>query len=154
MFDRWLMVDNSLCNVISETGHKEGFEFQIRIPYYRGIPLSIVEEITINAGMRGGIKRGSYAGDIFTNKDIRFTVAAGSFMMTEMETLDVNTRWNFDEAATLRVNAPGGVVGQGAIDIEMEILLRVSYLRFAARARKVFYIGKDKYLSLAQGGVA
>ena len=134
MFDRWLIVENSLHNVISETGHCEGFEFQIRIPYYRGISLSLVDSITVKA-----------QGQTFTNEHIRFTVESGSFMMKEMETVGT-LRWNFDETATLKVYKPGGLVYLD-IDLELDIVIRAPYLYFSGHDRKVQPLGPDKRLS-------
>jgi hypothetical protein len=136
MFDRWLIVPDSLCNVIAETGHIEGFEFKIRIPYYRGVALSVVDHITVK------VQR-----EEFTNKDIRFTVEAGSFMMSEMETV-ADLRWNFDEAATLRVYKPGGLIYLD-IDLDLDIVIRAPYLRFSGHDGKHLSLGPDKYLSLA-----
>jgi hypothetical protein len=135
MFDRWLIVNDSLCNVITETGHIEGFEFQIRIPYYRGVSLSVVDTITVKA-----------QGQVYSNDAIRFTVEAGSFMMKEMETVG-NLRWNFDEAATLRVYKPGGLLCLD-VDLDVDIVIRAPYLWFSGHDRKYFSLGPDKYLGL------
>lgn len=104
MFDKYLICTDGLRNVISETGHVEGFEMKIRIPYYRGVPLSVIEEIKIAVG--GGVDGGA---QIFGNDQIRFSVASGSFMMSEMSTV-ATKRWNFDEDATIKVYRPGGLV--------------------------------------------
>jgi hypothetical protein len=136
MFDKWLIVENSLHNVITETGHIEGFEFQIRIPYYRGVSLSVIDRITVKT-----------QGQTFTNDDIRFTVESGSFMMAEMETVGT-LRWNFDESATLRVYKPGGLIYLD-VDLDLDIVIRAPYLRFGGHDRKVLTLGPDKYLSLA-----
>ena len=136
MFDKWLIVENSLHNVITETGHIEGFEFQIRIPYYRGVSLSVVDSITVKT-----------QGQTYTNDNIRFTVESGSFMMKEMETVGT-LRWNFDESATLRVYKPGGLLYLD-IDLELDIVIRAPYLRFSGHDRKVMALGPDKYLSLS-----
>ena len=141
MFDRWLIVENSLHNVIAETGHIEGFEFQIRIPYYRGVPLSVIDSITIKT------REGT-----FTNDVIRFTVESGSFMMKEMETVGT-LRWNFDESATLRVCKPGGLISSNT-DLELDIIIRAPYLHFGGHDRKILNLGPDKYLCTAKGGAA
>lgn len=93
---------------------------KIRIPYHRGVPLSIVEEIKIAIG--GG--RGGNT-DIYTNEDIRFTVESGSFMMSEMSTV-ADKRWNLNKDATLKVYKPGGLL---YIDhqIELWITIRAPY---------------------------
>jgi hypothetical protein len=135
MFDKWLIVPDSLCNVISETGHVEGFEFKIRIPYYRGVALSVVDSITIKTQQQ-----------VFSNDNIRFSVEAGSFMMNEMETA-ADLRWNFDESATLRVYKPGGLLYID-VDLDLDIVIRAPYLRFSGHDRKRLTLSPDKYLSL------
>jgi hypothetical protein len=135
MFDKWLIVDNSLCNVITETGHIEGFEFQIRIPYYRGVSLSVVDTITVKV-----------QGQVYSNDNIRFTVESGSFMMKEMETVGT-LRWNFDETAALRVYKPGGLLYLDA-DLDVDIVIRAPYLWFSGHDRKHLSLGSDKFLGL------
>jgi hypothetical protein len=135
MFDKWLIVKDSLRNVITETGHIEGFEFQIRIPYYRGVSLSLVDTITVKA-----------QGQVYGNDAIRFTVEAGSFMMKEMETVG-SLRWNLDEAATLRIYKPGGLV-YSDVDLDVDIVIRAPYLWFSGHDKKYLSLGPDKYLGL------
>ena len=137
MFDAHLICRDGFCNVISETGNVEGFEMKIRIPYYRGVSLSMVDKIVVKA-----------RGEVFEHDKIRFTVASGSFMMTEMETV-ANKRWNFDEAATLKIYKPGGFASQG-VNIEVEITIRAPYLTFKGSDAKTLNLSKDKYLCVAQ----
>ena len=47
MFDKYLICPYGLRNVLSDTNHLEGFEVKIRIPYYRGVPLSVIDSITL-----------------------------------------------------------------------------------------------------------
>jgi len=139
MFDKFLICEDGFRHVISETGHVEGFEMKIRIPYYRGIPLSMVESITVKVQNL-----------VFTNEHIRFTVAQGSFMMSEMETVG-DKRWNLDEAATIKIYKPGGLINYDH-PVELEIMIRTPYLRFPGRDRKVLLLQEDKRLCVAEGG--
>ena len=135
MFDQHIICNDGFRNVITETGNVEGFEMKIRIPYYRGVPLSCVDEIKILAG-----------GETFTNEHIRFTVPSGSFTMGEMETV-ATRRWNFDEDATLRVHKPGGLVYFDHA-VELWITIRAPYGRFTGHCRKVLTLEADKVLSV------
>lgn len=143
MFDQYLICTHGFKNVISETGNIEGFELKIRIPYYRGVPLSVVEDIRILVGGGMGMEPDSY-----NNENIRFTVAGGSFMMSEMETV-ATRRWNFDEDATLMVYKPGGLIN---IDqqVELWITIRAPYGRFKGHDKKVLSLEHDKYLAVAE----
>lgn len=135
MFDQYLICEDGFRNVISETGNLEGFEMKIRIPYYRGVPLSVVDTLTIKV-----------ANQIFTNEQIRFTVASGSFMLSEMSTV-ADRRWNFDEAATLKIYHPGGLVYFDHL-VDLDIVIRAPYGAFHGRCKKVLTLEKDKILCI------
>ena len=138
MFDAHLICRDGFRNVVSETGRVEGFEMKIRIPYYRGVSLSMIDNIMVKV-----------RGETIPQDKIRFTVAAGSFMMTEMETV-AHCRWNFDEAATLKIYKPGGVASQ-SIPVELEITIRAPYLTFSGRDQKSLTLEKDKHLKVVEG---
>ena len=142
MFDKYLICNYGLRNVISETGAVEGFEMKIRIPYYRGVPLSVVEDIKIYVA--GGVDGG---GLTYTSDDIRFTVASGSFMMSEMATV-ATRRWNFDEDATLKIYSPGGLLYFDQ-RIELWIIIRAPYGKFTGHDKKVLSLEADKVLAVA-----
>jgi hypothetical protein len=114
MFDKYMIAEDGFRNVASR-GEVPGFELKIRIPYYRGIALSLVEDLSVTVD---GVK--------FGRDDIRFTVASGSFSMAEMETV-VNHRWQFGEAATLSIRKPGGLT-PGLHEVEVYQRLRISYM--------------------------
>lgn len=142
MFDKYLICTHGFRNVISEMGALEGFEMRIRIPYYRGVPLSVVEDIRIAVGGGMGMEP-----SVYTNDCIRFSVAGGSFMMSEMETV-ATRRWNFDEEAVLMVYKPGGLIN---IDqqVELWITIRAPYGKFTGHDKKVLSLEADKYLAAA-----
>jgi len=137
MFDKFLICKDGFRHVISETGHVEGFELKVRIPYYRGVPLSMVDTIIVKV-----------QNEVFTNDRIRFTVAAGSYMMSEMETV-ADKRWNFDETATLKIYKPGGLINFDH-SVSVEISVRPPYLRFTGRDTKVLMLGEDKRLCVKE----
>ena len=142
MFDKYLICPYGLRNAISETGHLEGFEMKIRIPYYRGVPLSVIDEIKIEVS--GGV---GGPGKTYTNENIRFTVSSGSYMMSEMSTV-ADRRWNFDEDATLKVFAPGGLLYYDH-QIEIWITIRAPYGKFTGHDKKVLSLEADKVLVVA-----
>ena len=142
MFDKYLICPYGLRNVISETGHMEGFEMKIRIPYYRGVPLSTIDEIKID--VRGGA---GGSGTIYTNENIRFTVSSGSYMMSEMSTV-ADRRWNFDEDATLKIYTPGGLLYYDH-QVEIWITIRAPYGKFTGHDKKVLPLEADKVLIAA-----
>jgi hypothetical protein len=136
VFDQYLIVQDSLRNVVNQEGSIDGFELKIRIPYYRGVPLSCIDSIEIKVAF--GVDGGSL---IFTNDNIRFTVAGGSFTMKEMETV-ATRRWNFDEDATLHVYRPGGLIYLDQ-SVDLTIAIRAPYGRFIGHDQKRMSMGAD-----------
>jgi hypothetical protein len=98
-----------------EDGMPTGFNVRMRIPYYRGIPLSMVEDILIKVD-----------GASYTGGDILFEVHDGTFTLEEMSTV-VRHRWNYGEKAIVKVIKPGGLVS-GKHHVEAYVKLRISYL--------------------------
>ena len=115
MFERYLICEEGFRNFRNDVGAVEGFELKIKIPYYRGVPLSLVEYIKVAVN-----------GVPYEMEKIRFTVESGSFMMKEMETV-YSKRWQFGEKATLRVYQPGGLIHFDQ-DVELWIKVRPPYL--------------------------
>lgn len=116
MFEHKIISGEHIRNVAKD-GEITGFEIGLRIPYYRGLALSMVHDIELK------VDGESYSTDLMC-----FTVSTGSFMFAEMETV-VNNRWEFGEVATLTVTRPGGL-SEGEHDVEVVLHLRISYLPF------------------------
>jgi hypothetical protein len=114
MFDRYMIVEDGLRNVF-EGEEAIGFELGIRIPYYRGVALSLVEDIVV-----------AVDGKKCPRDAIRFTVASGSFTLAEMETC-VSHRWQFGEVARLTIRRAGGLA-PGEHEITLTEDLRISYM--------------------------
>ncbi|MDU0347966.1 DUF6379 domain-containing protein [Actinomyces sp. MRS3W] len=110
MFDGYIFTENTLVGV-EEDGETIGFEMRTRIPYYRGIPLSMVHDVEVEVD-----------GEAVPRESIRFTADDGEHWWTldEMETVTF-FRWEYADEATVRVLVPGGLTPG-----EHEVLLRVS----------------------------
>ncbi len=98
-----------------EDGKITGFNVKMRIPYYRGIPLSLIDEILI---IVDGIQ---YTGD-----SILFEVHGGTFTRNEMTTV-VRHRWNYGEKATVKVIKEDGLA-PGQHRVEAYAKIRVNYM--------------------------
>ena len=129
MFDRYLICEDGFANVF-EDGKVAGFQLKVRITYYRGVALSLVEgfDVTID-------------GKKYRRDRMRFSVGDRSFTLDEMETA-VNDRWEFGEPATLTIFEPGGLA-PGKHEIEVFEHLRISYLPWPS------VTGDKKTLALA-----
>lgn len=109
MFDRYMIVDDSL----RPTG--DGFEFDIRITYYRGLGLSMIEGFDVVVD-----------GEPVPRQDIRFVLRNSTYTQDELER-EGDKRWEFGEAAALSIRRPGGLAA-GPHTIEAAQQLRISYL--------------------------
>ena len=129
MFDRYLICEDGFANVMQ--GCKViGFQLKVRITYYRGVALSLVEGFDVTVD-----------GKKYRREQMRFSMGDRSFTLDEMETA-VNDRWDFGEPATLTILEPGGLA-HGKHEIEVFEHLRISYLPWPS------VTGDKKILALA-----
>ena len=111
MFDNKMIVEDSL----RATG--EGFSFEARLPYYRGLGLSMIEDVAVVLD-----------GEPVPREDITLTLRGRTWTLDELET-EYGDRWNFGEKATVGVRRPGGLT-PGEHRIELAERMRISYLPF------------------------
>jgi len=116
MFDNKIVCHEGLQNEI-ENGEVVGFSFLARLPYYRGLGLSMIEDLAVTVD-----------GEAFPRESIRFSVRGRSWTLDQMET-EYGDRWNFGEKARITVNKPGGL-SKGKHNIEIAERMRISYLPF------------------------
>ena len=109
-----MICEDSLRNV-EEAGEVVGFELDVRITYYRGIVVSMIDGFEL-----------AVDGEPVERDSVTFTVGGGTFTLDELLDDDV-TRWEFGERATLRMRKPGGLTpGQHTIEAAQE--LRIAYM--------------------------
>jgi hypothetical protein len=94
-----------------------GFQFDMRIQYYRGITLSIIRNIEVEVD-----------GETYPREDIRFTVNGETFTLEEMRTV-IDNRWLFGQFATVTVMKKGGLTA-GAHHIKCTQTIAPSYMPF------------------------
>jgi hypothetical protein len=116
MMDKLMLCDEGFENVV-ENGETTGFAVLARLPYYRGLGLSMIEEIELSAD-----------GEAVAREDIRFAVRGKTYTLDEMETV-YDDRWNFGEKARVIALKPGGL-SAGAHRIDIAVRMRISYLPF------------------------
>jgi hypothetical protein len=121
MFDHYMICTDGFCNT-QEGGEVTGFEFGARLPYYRGLGLSMVEDIAITVD-----------GKAVAREDITFSVRGRNWTLAELEA-ESEERWEMGEIATLRVRMPGGL-SAGVHNLELAERLRISYLPFTPVTR-------------------
>jgi len=116
MFDKYLIVDGSLRNV-GPTDAPSGFAFEAKLGYYRGLGLSMVEELDVTID-----------GEAVPREAVRFDEGNGPLSLDEMETA-FDRRWPFGAPATITVEREGGLA-PGEHSLEFTQQLRISYMPF------------------------
>eukprot|EP01037_Dinobryon_pediforme_P012140 gene12140-12226_t len=111
------MICTELFENVVEDGVVTGFAFLGRLPYYRGLGLSMIEDIAVTVD-----------GEAIARDAIRFSVRGRTYSLDEMETV-YDDRWNFGEKAKIIALKPGGLAA-GTHSIGFAVRMRVSYLPF------------------------
>lgn len=116
MFDNNVFIKDSCKNVV-ENGTVIGYEAQTYITYYRGIPLSMVNDINIKVDGVDAVK-----------EDIRCSVDNGEYWFTldEMTTV-TGHKWEYSEPMIVRVLKKGGL-DTGEHNVEMTVAVRTAYI--------------------------
>lgn len=113
MFEKYIICTRGFKNVI-QNGEAAGFQLDVRISYYRGIPLSCVEGFDVTVD-----------GELFGLDRMRYAIGGRTYTMAEAaEAVDV--RWPFGDPLTLLIRKPGGLA-PGLHDIQVVEKLRISY---------------------------
>lgn len=110
------MMDNKMIVEGSLEATDGGFSFLGRLPYYRGLGLSMIEDIAVTVD---GVQAPREA--------VRFSVRGKTYTLDEMESCFDN-RWNFGEKA--RIVVLNGGLAPGEHTITFAVRNRVSYLPF------------------------
>jgi len=96
VFEEYMLTNREFCNV-RQDGKETGFQVTIRIPYYRGVCLAMVQDLRI-----------AVDGKTFPRESLKFTLADRTYTLDEMKKVtDVN--WGFGQFAKLTVSKPGGL---------------------------------------------
>ena len=116
MFDKYLICEGTLRNTGPQDA-PDGFAFEAKLGYYRGLGLSMVEELTV-----------SIDGEELPREAVRFDEGKGPLTLDEMaEAYD--RRWPFGQPASLLVTYPGGFP-EGEHELALRQRLRISYIPF------------------------
>lgn len=116
MFDRYIICEDGFKNV-KQGEEVTGFQFQCRLPYYRGLGISMVEELNINVD-----------GQEIPLENIRVKLHGNVYTLEEMEK-NYEDRWEFGEKGTITIKKTGGL-DEGDHTIYVSPHLRISYLPF------------------------
>ncbi len=114
MFDNNVFIDHSCANVV-ENGAVTGFELATNITYYRGIPMSMVEFVRVEAD---GVEYPMESLLISVDKNDWFT-------LKEAETV-VTYKWEYGEPLYIRV--PGEGLSAGEHKVKLTVATRTAYI--------------------------
>ena len=114
MFDKYLIGEKGFRNVV-EDGQTTGFQLEVRIAYYRGLGLSMVEGFEVSVDGRECPRENNL-----------FTLRGRTYTYQQMET-EYEEHWEMGEVAQLTVPLPGGL-SAGTHEVAVVEYLRVSYV--------------------------
>ena len=114
MYDKYMIVGEAFGNVRKD-GAVIGFQLGERLPYYRGVVLSLVGETTLVVD-----------GERIAPEKMTVTVGGKTLPMTELENEPV-AKWEFGEVGIITVDKPGGLApGEHAVELKQH--LKISYV--------------------------
>ncbi len=124
MFDKYIIVGDKFKNV-TQDGRTTGFQFGVRIPYYRGIQLSQIDNLELTVD-----------GEKIPREQIRVTLHGNTYTLDQFLT-EENDRWEFGEVGIVTVDRPGGLQ-PGEHKLSLAPYLRIGYWQqtFAGRDTK------------------
>ncbi|MBO0452637.1 C-glycoside deglycosidase beta subunit domain-containing protein [Candidatus Enterococcus murrayae] len=100
---------------IVEDNEKVGFQFEIRLMYYRGLWLSQIRPISVKID-----------GEAINQEDILWEIEGEEYTQTEMEKIG-DIQWNVLTPAIIRVKKNGGLES-GYHDLEIDHRFSSSYM--------------------------
>ncbi|MBX3592855.1 DUF6379 domain-containing protein [Sphingomonas sp.] len=116
MFDQYTIDPATLRNIGPDDA-PTGFAFESKLGYYRGLTLSMLEELTV-----------AIDGTELPREAVTFDEGKGPITLDQMETA-YDRRWPFGQPATIAVAYPGGFP-KGEHRLSLRQRLRVSYMPF------------------------
>lgn len=109
-----MICTRDFCNVL-RGGETTGFQVKVRINYYRGCYLSMIDTIRLVVD-----------GEEFPSDKVTFTYRDRTYTFAELARATTD-RWFFGDPATLTVSKPGGLK-PGMHTVQLGMFIRVSYI--------------------------
>jgi len=119
MFDKFMIVGEEFKNV-TRNGAVVGFQIGMRLPYYRGVVLSLIGDTDLTVD-----------GELFSAEHMSVTLHGSTYKLTELENESV-AKWEFGEVGILTVDKPGGLL-PGEHKVELGQHLKISYVPWGFR---------------------
>lgn len=106
--------DGTLKNYF-EAGKKSGYQFDVRLAYYRGHYLSVIDQLEVEVD-----------GEAVPKEDIRFCVNNKKFTVDQLKDAYYEF-WSIKKPATIMVRKPGGLCA-GKHNVKLTLIFRNPYL--------------------------
>ncbi len=114
MFDKYMIVGEAFKNV-EEAGKVTGFQYGARLPYYRGVVVSLVGEMTLTVD-----------GERISPDQMTVTLHGNTYKLTDLENI-TSDKWEFGEVGIVTVAKPGGLT-PGAHKLAVQQHMKISYV--------------------------
>lgn len=135
---KYLVEKDDIRNVINEDGNRPGFEIQMKIPYYRGVALSMIDDLYVKVGE-----------DTFPKESLIFTVDGHSYTWPQIETV-TSFRWEYGQKATIFVPLEFGIFSGRMTKVEIGCSIRMSYMGRHPRPCIVQYMVNPDEMAVVQ----
>jgi hypothetical protein len=93
----------------------DGFAFDLRMPWYRALPLSCLEGLEVKID-----------GDAVPSGELRLSLAGTSYTLSDLPPLH-DEWWHVADAAEVRAPRPGGLPA-GEHELDVTVALRIPYI--------------------------
>jgi hypothetical protein len=113
MFNKYMILTREFRNVTRDN-QVAGFQVKVRIPYYRGVVLSLIDTVQLTVD-----------GEQFPVEKMTFSVGGRTYKFNELEKV-TDVEWFFGDPATLTAEKAGGLA-TGMHTVQVGIGIRKSY---------------------------
>jgi hypothetical protein len=114
MYDNYMIVGEEFRNV-SQGDEVTGYQLGMRLPYYRGIVLSLIGDTKLTVD-----------GEVVPREALSVTISGKTFPLAELENEPV-VKWEFGDVGILTVKKKGGLpAGEHTINLYQH--LKISYV--------------------------
>ena len=109
MYDKAMIVEGE-CKNVTDGNQVTGFQIGMRIPYYRGVVLSLLDDTRLTVD-----------GELIPPEQITLTISGKTLLLTHLED-DPITKWEFGDVGILTINRPGGLlIGQHKVELYQHV---------------------------------
>lgn len=115
-----VVCDDSLRNIYAG-GNPVGFQFQVRLSYYRGHYLSTIDELSVKVD-----------GKEYDIQDITLCLKGQDYGVSQLHSA-VTDFWPITEPATIKVFCPGGL-DKGKHKVDFTMYFRSPYMEIGPRS--------------------